>query len=129
MKTKLTNQRILSVIIGFVSGAWLGWVMNITLNNYDLTFPGSLPTLIILLAALVGFWAYKMPRTVEILIAGGVISLILIGAIWDLIINDWSSQRALILLTGLGILLFDVFFGSITIKDVARVGKRLFGGN
>jgi len=128
LKKLSSTQRVMSIIIGMIAGIWVGWVVNITLKNYDKTFAYSLPILIIIGAILIGLLAFKFPRTTEIFIAGFVVSLIVIGAVWDLIIDDWSMLRAMILLSGLGIIILDVLLGSITYKDITKIGKRLAGG-
>jgi len=119
------KTRLLSVFIGIIAGIWIGWVAHITLTNY--TEINLLPVWMIVGGILVGLMALKLPRTTEILIAGFVVAIIVIGALWDLIINDWSRLRAMILLSGLGIIIVDVFLGSITYKDIGKMAKRMAG--
>jgi len=123
------HKRILSIIIGLISGIYFGWLLNVALNNYY--NPPSFIFWIVLpfVSILLGLSAFKFPRTTEVLIAGFIISFILIGGLWDLLINDFSMLRAKIILGGIIILTMDILIGSVTIFELKKVGKRLFGVN
>ena len=44
-----------------------------------------------------------------------------------MIINDWSRLRSIMLISGVIILVIDIFLGTITYVELAKIGKRIAG--
>jgi len=130
MKKRLLSSRLVSLFLGLLVGGFYGWTIIArvlsSFNNEILLIHNIFGA--ILLGGALAFMGFKLPRLTEVFIAGFSI-LIILQAIWDFGVFDWSQRRAVLLIGSVIILFLDMIIGTITWREVGKIGKRQLGAS